>query len=56
MNDSFFEQQHLADKEQGCLDLYEHLAQSIYDIKLGRVHSIDSAVSDIFANIDKIKL
>lgn len=35
------------------LAVYAHLAQSMDDIKLGRVQDADSAFSDIFAELEK---
>lgn len=55
-HDYFLEQQRIIAEMQERLAIYMHLAQSMDDIKLGRVQSIDSAIADIFADIDKIDI
>ena len=55
-HEDFLEQQRLIAEMHERLAIYAHLAQSQDDIKLGRVHSVDSVVNDILKDIDKIDL
>lgn len=36
------------------LDLYAHLAQSMDDIKLGRVHSADDVFNDLISDLENL--
>ena len=55
-HEDFMEQQRQIAELQERLALYAHLAQAQDDIKLGRVHSVQSVVDDIFKDIDGIDL
>lgn len=55
-HEDFVEQQRTIAELQQRLALYAHLAQAQDDIRLGRVQSMQSTVTDIYKDIDNIDL
>ena len=55
-HEDFVEQQRQIMELQDRLALYAHLAQAQGDIKLGRVQPMQSAIEDIYKDIDNIDL
>lgn len=55
-HEDYVAQQRTIVELQDRLALYAHLAQSQDDIKLGRVQSMQSAIGDIYKDIDNIDL
>ena len=55
-HEDFVEQQRTIGELQDRLALYAHLAQAQDDIKLGRVQPMQSAIEDIYKDIDNIDL
>lgn len=55
-HDDFVEQQNYISELEAKLSVYNHLAQSADDLKLGRVQNMDEAFDDILQELDEIKL
>jgi len=55
-HEDFVEQQEKIAELQAKLAVYQHLAQSMDDIKLGRVQSLSETFGDIKSEISKIDL
>ena len=51
-HEDFVQQQNRISELEARLAVYAHLAQSMDDIKLGRVQDINSAFDDVLAELD----
>ena len=55
-HEEFVEQQRLIADLQGKLEVYQHLAQSADDVKLGRVQPANTVFDDIRKELKKLDL
>ena len=51
-HNTFMSQQKYIDELEAKIEVYEHLAQAMDDIKLGRYEDVDTAFDDIFSFLD----